>query len=250
MQKRRIGTTDIDVSVIGLGTVKFGRTEGVKYKTPYALPTDNEIDYLLHVAADVGINLLDTAPAYGASEERLGKALRGKRTNWIVSTKAGEEFVEGVSRFDFSPKAIQFSVERSLKRLQTDYLDLVLIHSNGDDQRIINEEAVFDTLDRLKQAGKVRAFGMSTKSVEGGMHTIDCADLAMVTLNPDYVAERSVIAYAKQKQKGIFIKKALGSGHLAAADSLQFVLAEPGVTSVIIGTINPAHLKMNVSYIS
>lgn len=246
MQKRRVGSTDIEVSMIGLGTVKFGRDQGVKYPAVFTLPTDKEIDHLLHVASELEINLLDTAPAYGISEERLGRALRGQRKNWIISTKAGEEFVDGASQFDFSSQIIRNSIERSLKRLGTDYLDIVLVHSSGDDQRIIAEENVFEILERLKQEGKVRAFGMSTKTIAGGLQTIDRADVAMVTLNPEYTDERSVIAYAHEKQKGIFIKKALGSGHLPAADSLRFVLAEPGVTSVIVGTINPEHLKANV----
>lgn len=248
MQKRRVGTTDIEVSVIGLGTVKFGRVEGVKYPKTFSLPADKELDHLLSVASELEINLLDTAPAYGISEERLGKALRGKRKDWIISTKAGEEFVGGASQFDFSSHAIQNSIERSLKRLHTDYLDIVLVHSSGDDQRIIDEENVFETLERLKQEGKVRAFGMSTKTVAGGLQTIDRADIAMVTFNPDYVDERCVIVYAQQKQKGIFIKKALASGHLPAADSLRFVFTEPGVTSVIVGTINPKHLQENAVY--
>lgn len=246
MQKRRLAKTDIEVSVIGLGTVKIGRREGVKYPASFELPTDKELDQLLHVAADLGINLLDTAPAYGSSEDRLGKVLRGERQRWVISTKAGEEFVDGESRFDFSPSAIQASVERSLKRLRTDYLDVVLIHSNGDDERVIHEDGVFETLGRLKQEGKLRAYGMSTKTIAGGLKTIEQTDVAMVSFNSDYTDEREVIAHAMKQQKGIFIKKALASGHLSAGKALEFVLQEPGITSVIIGTINPVHLRENV----
>jgi aryl-alcohol dehydrogenase-like predicted oxidoreductase len=106
---------------------------------------------------------------------------------------------------------------------------------------------VFETLERLRESGKLRAYGMSTKTVAGGLQTIDHADIAMVTLNPNHTEEREVISYAHQKQKGIFIKKAFASGHLPAADSLRFVFTEPGVTSVIVGTINPEHLKQNVA---
>jgi aryl-alcohol dehydrogenase-like predicted oxidoreductase len=248
LQKRYLGNTGIQVSSLGLGTVKFGRVEGVKYPVAFTLPSDKEINALLAEAHDLGINLLDTAPAYGTSEERLGKALRGQRDRWIISTKAGEEFVNGQSTFDFSAAGMRSSVERSLLRLQTDYVDIVLVHSNGDDQRIIEEEAVFATLEQLKQEGKLRAYGMSTKTLVGGMQAIDGSDVAMVTFNPTYKDEREVIAYALKNNKGIFIKKALNSGHLPAEESLRFALAEPGVTSVIIGTINPAHLRANALY--
>lgn len=249
MQKRIIGHTDIAVSVIGLGTVKFGRTENLKYPHGFCLPTDNELDYLLAIASELGINLLDTAPAYGTSEERLGKALKGRRQQWVICTKAGEMFSHGASAFDFSPTAICHSIEQSLRRLNTDYLDVVLVHSNGEDQRIIEQDKVFDTLERCKKDGKVRAFGMSSKTVAGGLQTIDCADVAMVTFNPSYVDEREVIRYAQQNQKSIFIKKAFASGHLPTKSSLDFIFAEAGVTSVIIGTINPEHLRENVAHI-
>lgn len=254
MQKRRVGSTDIEVSIIGLGTVKFGRNQGVKYPASFSLPTDEEIERLLNGAVELGVNLLDTAPAYGTSEERLGLLLQGRRRDWIISTKVGEEFIEGESHFDFSPQAIQKSVERSLRRLRTDYLDIVLVHSNGEDKRLIEEENVFATLNALKQAGKIRAYGMSTKTIAGGLLTIEMADIAMVAFNPEYVDERIVMAYAQQKNKSIFIKKALMSGHLQkmqsadpVQDTMRFIFAEPGVTSVIVGTINPDHLQKNVN---
>jgi aryl-alcohol dehydrogenase-like predicted oxidoreductase len=253
LQKRRIGKSAIEVSVIGLGTVKFGRNQGVSYPTSFALPTDNEIETLLHCATELGINLLDTAPAYGTSEERLGKLLQANRHDWIISTKVGEEFVDGESRFDFSPEAIRHSIERSLKRLRTDYLDIVFVHSNGDDLYLIEEETIFLVLEAYKKAGKIRAYGMSTKTIAGGLLTVDKSDLAMVTFNPVYTAEREVITHAHQHQKGVFIKKAFASGHLqtgtedAVGDAMRYIFAEPGVTSVIVGTINPAHLQQNVT---
>jgi len=252
LQKRRLGKSDIEVSVIGLGTVKFGRNQGVKYPHAFQLPTDYEIENLLDCAASLGVNLLDTAPAYGTSEERLGNILGNKRQDWIITTKVGEEFIDGASHFDFSENAVKHSIERSLQRLKTDYLDIVLVHSNGDDKKII-EEGIFSLLETYKQQGKIRAYGMSTKTIEGGLLTIDCADIAMVTYHPAYTEERAIIQYAQQKQKGIFIKKALASGHLQSlasenpvADSLRFIFAEKGVTSVIIGTINAEHLRENV----
>jgi len=250
LQKRRLGQTDIEVSVIGLGTVKIGRNQAVKYPAAFSLPSNKEVADLLAIASTLGINLIDTAPAYGTSEERLGNLLQANRHDWVICTKVGEEFSNGESHFDFSERHIIQSIERSLKRLQTDYLDIVLVHSNGDDQMIIEQEKVFSSLEKFKTAGKIRAFGMSTKTVAGGLMTVASSDVAMVTYHPNYQDEREVIAKAYEKQKGIFIKKAFASGHLVKAQSiaatLEFILAEKGVTSVIIGTINPEHLRENV----
>lgn len=250
MQKCFIGNSDIAVSRVGLGTVKLGRNTGVKYPASFALPTDKEMADLLAVAEELGINLLDTAPAYGSSEERLGHWLRNHdRKRWIICTKVGEEFIQGEPHYYFSSPDVIKSIERSLKRLHTDYLDIVLVHSNGDDQRIIEQENIFTTLESLKQAGKIRLYGMSTKTRAGGLLTIGSADLAMVTLNPTDTNDRGVIAYAYQKQKGIFIKKALASGHMCYSieENMQFIFSEPGVTSVIMGTLNPLHLQENVN---
>lgn len=246
MQKRFLGSTGIAVSPIGLGTVKFGRTEGLKYPSRFQLPSDQDLSHLLALAAELGINLIDTAPAYGTSEMRLGELLSGQRDQWVISTKAGEEFVNGVSSFDFSAAAITASVERSLRQLKTDYLDILLIHSNGDDEKIIHDLEVFSTLGKLKQSGKIRSFGMSTKTISGGKLTIDLSDVAMVTYNSAYTDEREVIEYANDNKKGILVKKALGSGHLSAAENLKFVLKESGVSCVIVGTINPMHLLENI----
>ncbi len=249
MQKRCLGSTAIEVSILGLGTVKFGRNQGVKYPTSFSLPTDQELQALLALAKESGINLLDTAPAYGSSEERLGRYLRGQRDQWVISTKVGEAFIEGKSYFDFSAEKIIVSIEHSLKTLLTDYLDIVLVHSNGEDEGIINEDAVFDTLAMLKKQGKIRAFGMSTKTRQGSLLTIDHADVAMVTFNPQEQVEREMIAYAHQKKKGVLIKKALASGNINPSEALPFVLKERGVTSVIIGTINPLHLRQSVEWV-
>src|SRR5690606_40008401 len=74
--------------------------------------------------------------SYGTSEERLGKLLKKRRQDWVISTKVGEEFTEGESTFDFTAGHLRFSVERSLRRLRSDYLDLVLVHSRSEERRV------------------------------------------------------------------------------------------------------------------
>lgn len=245
MEYRQLGSTGIQVSVLGLGTVKFGRNQGVKYPHAFDLPSDQEIISLLNLAKELGINLLDTAPAYGSSEERLGKLLK-QREQWILVSKAGEEFINGESYFDFSEKAITASVQRSLKRLRTDYLDVVLLHSNGEDAAIIQQGGLA-TLADLKRQGLIRAFGMSSKTVAGGLQSLQHADLAMVAYNPDYTDEQAVLDFAEQQQKGILVKKGLLSGHAQnPKQAVQFILKQPAVSSLIVGTLNPQHLRDNV----
>ena len=129
--RREIGRTGIRVSPLGFGTLKFGRNTGVKYPTPFDLPDDDTINELLDACLDMGINLLDTAAAYGTSESRLGEILckRGDGDAWVLSTKAGEDYDTGESVFDFSPEAIIASAERSLRRLRVDSVACLLLHS-------------------------------------------------------------------------------------------------------------------------
>ena len=145
-----LGNTNILVSKLGLGTVKFGRNTGVNYSTQFNIPDDKTIKKLLSTAKELNINLLDTAPAYGSSEERLGTLLQNERHQWIICSKVGEEFNNNQSSFNFTKEYIISCLHRTLKRLNTDYLDLLLIHSDGQDEEIINTYQVFDTLINLK----------------------------------------------------------------------------------------------------
>ncbi|MCP5450467.1 MAG: aldo/keto reductase [Gammaproteobacteria bacterium] len=254
MELRSLGSTGLRVSPLGLGTVKFGRNRGVKYPQPFELPSGREALKLLGLAWDLGMNLLDTAPAYGESEERLGRLLRRCRRDWVIVTKVGEEFQDGESRFDFSAAATRASVERSLRRLGVEVLDAVLIHSSGDDLHILEREGALPTLLNLKREGWVRSVGMSTKTVAGGLRALECCDVVMLTYNLSEREEWSVIQAAYVTGKGVLIKKGLRSGHLDRTTSIdpvrasmELIFAEPGVSSVVVGTLNPAHLRANVA---
>jgi len=253
LAKRALGGTGLLVSILGLGTVKLGRNLGVKYPSAFDIPSDKEARDLLAIASELGINLLDTAPAYGNSEQRLGELLQGQRERWLICTKVGEEFENGASRFDFSPGHTRASIERSLRRLRTDRLEIVLVHSDGNDLDIINRSGTLETLAELKEEGKILAFGMSTKTVEGGVLAARKSDCVMVTWNLEYDDDIPVIEFCREQGKGVLIKKALASGHAAKAGgqdpvgkSFSTIFSNPGVTSAVIGTINPAHLRDNV----
>lgn len=260
MELRPLGKTGLNVSVIGLGTVKLGRTRGLKYASPAMdLPSDEQVQSLLETAAVIGVNLLDTAPAYGTSEERLGELMTraawlGGRDKWVVCAKAGEEFDadadggKGVSRFEFAPVAVRASVERSLKRLRTEHIDVLLLHSDGRDEWIIRESGAMDELAALKARGLIRAFGISTKTVEGGMLAVEECDVVMVTHNPSHTVEQRVIDSADEAGVGVLVKKGLESGHTTDyAQAIRFVLATPGVSAMIVGTSSAEHLRANAA---
>ncbi len=248
---------DMCISPAGLGTVKLGRNQGVKYPQSFALPDDKAVKNLLALARELGINLLDTAPAYGSAEQRLGQLL-SERDKWLICTKVGETFANGRSQFDFSKAAIEKSIYQSLARLNTDYLDIVLIHSDGDDCAILDNGESVATLKDFQQRGIIRAIGLSGKTEAGGTKALRDYDLdiAMVTYNPIERAEKGVIDTARALNKQIFIKKALASGHLhklgenPVQSSMDFIFAQPRpALSVILGTLNPDHLMANVKAI-
>lgn len=250
MNKRALGRTGIHVSPIGLGTVKFGRNQGVKYPHGFDLPTEEALADLLALAKNLGINVLDTAPAYGESESRLGRLLTGQRDDWVIIGKAGEEFENGQSTYIFTPDHFERSLERSLKRLKTDYLDVFLIHSNGEDLDILNNAPLIKKLHDLKSQGLVKAVGASTKTTAGGLKALSCLDVVMAMYTPDYTDEQPVLDKASETGQGIILKKLLSSGHTTnIKTAMNFAFAHPAVNTAIIGTINPDHLKQNVQMI-
>src|SRR3990167_8907218 len=251
---RPLGSTGLMVSPLGLGTVKLGRDQGVKYPNGFSIPDDADARTLLAQARELGINLIDTAPAYGISEERLGPLLRGQRQDWVIVSKVGEEYADGQSHFDFSPAHTRLSVERSLRRLETEQIDLLLVHSDGNDLAILQHSGIYATLAELKREGKIGAFGLSGKTVEGGLLALQQGDCAMVTYNLNEQGEKPVLDYAAAHGKAILVKKALASGHVCLAAgvdpvraSFELLFSHPGVCSAIVGTINPVHLAHNVA---
>ncbi|MCL4742161.1 MAG: aldo/keto reductase [Phycisphaerales bacterium] len=244
MHARSLGRTGIMVSPLGLGTVALGRAEGLKYPKPVRIPTDDEARALLQRARDLDVNLIDTAPAYGSAEERLGSLLPGRREDWIIITKAGEEYYQ---RYDFSPESIARSVERSLTRLRTDYLDAVLLHSDGVVEAGTGADEAYDALALLRRRGLVRAIGASPKTEAGAFRAIDRCDVVMVTYNEQETEMSEAISRASERGVGVLVKKPLAGGRTDdPARSLAFVFARGGVSAAVVGTTRPEHLEHSV----
>jgi len=247
MDRVKLGNTGIEISPIGLGTVKFGRNQGVKYPKSFDLPNEEYLADILDLAKSLSINMLDTAPSYGLSEERLGNLLLGQRNDWVIVGKVGEEFEDGESEYIFTPDHFKKSLERSLNRLQTDYTDVLLIHSDGQDMDILNNDDLIRTMHDFKDQGLVKAIGASTKTAKGGIKTLELMDVVMATYNAEYTDEKPVLDYAAKHNKGVLLKKALSSGHNTnIEEALKFAYSHNGTSGIIIGTINPDHLKQNL----
>jgi L-galactose dehydrogenase len=152
IEYRKLGKTDLRVSLLGYGTSPFGDI--------YAKTDPAELERTVHAAIDEGINFFDSSPYYGltVAEERLGKALAGRRDRIILATKCGRY---GLDSFDFSPQRVISSLDESLRRLRTDYLDLFQVHDVefGNIQQIIDETV--PALRKLKEQGKVRYIGVT-----------------------------------------------------------------------------------------
>jgi aryl-alcohol dehydrogenase-like predicted oxidoreductase len=243
MVQRRLGRTGLTVSVIGLGTTKFGRNTDVKYPAPFELPGSRDIEEILETALALGVNLIDTAPAYGTSEERLGRALKNSRERWVLCTKCGESYRNGRSTYDFTSAALIASVDESLRRLKTDYIDLLLLHSDGRDLDILQNSSGVEALLGLKAEGKVRAAGISAKTSAGIAAAVPLLDVVMAPFNAAEPALGAALAAAHDHGTGVIAIKTLSSGRLHPTASVQFIAARSFIDSMVVGTINPDHLR-------
>jgi aryl-alcohol dehydrogenase-like predicted oxidoreductase len=245
MVQRPLGRTGIELSVLGFGAFKIGRNVGIKYERSYELPSHAEVDGLLHGVLDLGINYIDTAPAYGLSEERIGRAVSHRHAEFVVSTKVGEEFADGRSHFDFSSQGVRSSVDRSSIRLGRDMLDLVFVHSSGDDEHVLHRTDAVATLIELRDKGRIRAIGFSGKTTTGAMDALKWADALMVEYHLQDQSHAEVLKKAQECGVGIVVKKGLASGRLDAAKAIEFVLTNSAVTSLVVGGLDLNHIRLN-----
>ncbi len=243
MVQRPLGNTGVSVSPIAFGAFKIGRNERIKYAAGYPLPTDADCERLLNGVLDLGINLIDTAPAYGISEQRIGQFIAGRRDEYILSTKVGETFADGHSTYDFSREAVAASVQRSLQRLRTDRLDLVFVHSGGRDLDIIEQTDVVPTLRDLRDQGLVRFIGMSGKTVAGARAALGWADALMLEYHTDDRSHEPILPEAAERGVGVLIKKPLASGRISPDVAIPFLLGRTQISSVVIGSLSLEHVE-------
>ena len=245
MQYRPLGNTGFEISALGFGAFKIGRNQQIKYSQSYALPDDATTAGLLNSILDLGINHIDTAPAYGISEQRIGQFIAHRRSEFLLSTKIGETFEDGQSTYDFSRASLQSSIERSLRRLKTDVLDAVLIHSNNNEEEILTQSDAIEVLQANKQAGLIRWIGLSGKTLSGAESALDWADILMLEYHLEDRSHAALIQRAAEQGIGVIVKKGLASGHLPPEEAIPFVLSHPGVSNLVVGGLNLDHIQTN-----
>lgn len=247
MDRRSLGRSGLKVAPIGFGAVKIGRNQGLKYPQRHRLPDDASVGRLLHGVVDLGINLIDTAPAYGSSEALIGRHLSARRNEIVLATKVGERFDGGRSRFDFSAKGLRRSIEQSLRALRTESVDILLLHSDGRDLDILERTDAVAVLIEAKERGRARCIGLSGKTVAGARAALVWADVLMLTFHLDDRSHAPVLEEAAAAGVGVLVKKALASGHLDAAAAIAFATAPAAVGAAVIGSLQLAHMRQNLA---
>ena len=284
MQHRRLGDTDLECSVVGLGT---GRLASVS-----AGVSSLRAGRLMDAAADLGINMIDTADSYaqGACERLLGDLLRGRRDRFLLATKAGycfpdlppalrmaapfvKKIVNALTRRtqNFTPHAIERCVEASLKRLQTDRIDLFFLHTP--DVRAMGNGALLEMLRGLKKQGKIRHFGVSSHDPEvlRAACRTEGVTAVQAPVNPCFRDTLAALPELNTARIGAVANRVFLSGKLLAPGVddaplrerierlrsargatasrllMQFALAQPGVACALSGTTDAEHLKQNVA---
>ncbi|MFC5700081.1 aldo/keto reductase [Cohnella faecalis] len=214
MKYRKLGKTGLQVSVVGVGTWQFGGEWGRTYE-------QSEADAILGRAAELGINLIDTAECYGdhLSESLIGNYIQGNRSDWIVATKFGHRFHNRFERTDEGdPAEVILQLERSLQALRTDYIDLYQFHSLPN--VVFDRDALWEALDRQVQAGKIRHLGISIGSNENIHQTsraeaVGAEAIQVVYNRLDRKPEAEVFPSCLEQNLGVLARVPLASGLLS-----------------------------------
>ena len=218
MNFREFGNTGMHVSEISLGTWQLGGKWGSDYNERNALAT-------LETAYEQGINFFDTADVYnnGESERSIGKFIRGKEGKVIVATKCGRQISPHVSA-GYTCEAIAGYTEDSLRRLGVDALDLIQLHCPPTD--VFYRPEIFETLQQLQRAGKIKHFGVSVERVEEGLKAMEYQGMSSIQVIYNMFRQRPselLFPIAKEKGVGIICRVPLASGLLTGKFSIDSV---------------------------
>jgi aryl-alcohol dehydrogenase-like predicted oxidoreductase len=262
MERRPLGRTGLQVSALGYGAGPVGD----------AALSEADAAALLHGVLDAGINLIDTAPSYGLSEERIGRHLQERRREFVLSTKCGYG-VPGVE--DWTGPCITQGIELALRRMRTDVIDVMHFHSCPVD--VLERPGVVDALTRAVEQGKVRvaAYSGDNHALE---HALNMGRFGSVQVSVNLFDQRAIdwgVARARERGVGVIAKRPLGNApwrfserpgaqdvalywdrmRQMALDShgldwselaLRFAAFVPGVATCLVGTTRLENLQRNV----
>jgi aryl-alcohol dehydrogenase-like predicted oxidoreductase len=268
MERRRLGRTDMDTSILGFGGSEIGYQR-------ISAPT---VARLLGSALDAGLNVIDTAECYENSEQLIGKALGARRSQVHLFTKCGHG--GGWSRADWRPSALLSSIERSLRRLATDHVDLIQLHSCSLAQ--LRKGDVIAALERARERGWVRYVGYSGDG-EAARYAIECGRFDALQTSVSIADQQALdltLPPARGRGMGVIAKRPLANvawrytrkptepyyqdywsrlraldygflkGDAAVATALRFTLSVPGVHTAIVGTTKPDRWQANAAVLS
>ncbi|MFG0249973.1 MAG: aldo/keto reductase [Phycisphaeraceae bacterium JB051] len=214
MKYRRLGKTDMNVSVVGVGTWQFGGEWGKNFE-------QSEVNDMFAAAKDCGINLIDTAECYGdhLSEKFIGAAIEHNREDWIVATKFGHKFHDLFTRDTvYDPALVLKQLEDSLTALRTDYIDLYQFHSGNDE--MFQTEGLWQMLEEQVKAGKIRHLGISIGSNTNIFQTqratsVNAKTIQVVYNRLDRAPEEQVLPECIKQDLGVLARVPLASGFLS-----------------------------------
>lgn len=270
METRKFGKTDMKVSVLGFGSAEIGMDS--------SKATDREVGDLLNALLDEGVNVLDSASSYKRSESLIGQFVSSRRSEYYIFSKLGEGESVGLPYPDWDVRNVRPSIERTLRDLRTDYVDLMMIHSCS--EAVLRQGDLIEALRELKREGLTRYIGYSGDSTDAlfavntgvfdALETsINIADQEALQLTVSEAAKRDMGIIAKRPiANAVWVRQGLenapdpyverleklnypflkNDSDAIAEKALRFVLSVPYVDTAIVGTTNLTHFRQNIGY--
>jgi aryl-alcohol dehydrogenase-like predicted oxidoreductase len=268
METRRLGRTGLTISRLGVGLAEIGDLD---------LDEAKQASEVLNLALDSGITFFDTAACYSNSEELIGRTIAHRRDEFVLATKAGH-VVGGYAGEDWTAQTIRDSIDRSLKRMRTDHLDIVQLHTCS--VEVLERGEVIEVFQAAQQAGKTRFIGYSGDN-EGALWAVKSGlfDTLQTSFNlVDQNARLNLFDPAQDQDMGIIVKRPIANGVWGATGvpssyaeayferaqrmaargplpdapdnrilvALGFAFAHDAVDTFIVGTRNPDHMRSNI----